>query len=1137
MTMGAAKDAFSQDHPELFYVDYDYISLRVTQKEDGTLNATLGTGRGDNYTNKSFVKEDGIIDVDKIQEGIQKVNAAVAEYVEGAEAITEVKENQNIEEQRIKYVHDKLINSVDYTYEYETSEANAYNVRNVYGAFVNKQIVCEGYARAFKMVLDKLGIPCVLVMGVYRHTENVVEPHMWNYVQLENGTWYALDATFDDPSTGTENSEYFLVGDDKLAQKHIPTGIISNSNYEFTYPTISNTSDKFEVVFNSNGLKVEMDDESIDEQDGAEAAKFKISYNGMNYTEAAKKGYYLIAQYFQGTTLSTTGETVWNNPKWGYLRPDIWQAFEEVNSTESTEGYLKIALSNCEYIQVGVTDIAPKPYTADIHGIEDVIAQTTYLGSPTSILVQTNKIFNANAEGYDAPPYVKTSTPVQNSTLYIGSTYHMKIVYNDVLIKKDENEPVTLSILTTNNDYSSIEEKGEYIPVNENSYKVENFTYYTTEGDDTDYGTTVFEFEFTPSEMFADDSIFYDMRFNNLKALHGGKEPNPSSYFCAHRCAAYAFKSQGYDWNVFGKPQLMEDVNLSMDDWKEAGSNQTLSEEFGDIGKSLTDRLVLVTTKTTEAEDKAMKDAIDKAIQDEGNDDLTEEDDKIIETETYNIDLTLCKKQIIYTGQGVRVCLGFPAGYGPEDEGVTFKAYHFTRNAHGDITGVEEIDCVVTELGLIVTCKSFSPFTIAVVEKSEEAQANTDKTVVVQTSNGGTANINGNMQETFTSGDGAAKTLTINANEGYEIDEVVVGKEIVKIPEENKTSMTVSLVYGNKQDNQIELPEGNSIVKVAFATVGTHKEEKEAGVTVVEQPIVAEPSITTSMTSSKEIAHEKEEFEVTVNAETFTNIGEGIDKISGEIQYDKNSLTLESVTGKEATQKQVGQDQTVQIPALVGQKGEETETGTKFEFTAQDGKISIPTELFKIKFKVKEGAKVGEPTSIKLANMSADKNAALEDDLPVNVEPSQIGVSIEQPISSNSLNVESVEDGNDLITNIETSTTVAVLKGLINVSLDDKTIEISKNGRTLSDAELVGTGAELSVTNSVGEKLTYVLVVTGDLDGDGKTSSNDIAAVTIYLARKNNLSGITFKAALLDNDSQITSNDLAAMILITRKSH
>ncbi len=75
--------------------------------------------------------------------------------------------------------------------------------------------VCEGYARAFKLVCDQLGIPCILASG---------GDHMWDCVQMEDGKWYAVDVTYDDPvytyngqvqnklTSGGESHRYFLVG-------------------------------------------------------------------------------------------------------------------------------------------------------------------------------------------------------------------------------------------------------------------------------------------------------------------------------------------------------------------------------------------------------------------------------------------------------------------------------------------------------------------------------------------------------------------------------------------------------------------------------------------------------------------------------------------------------------------------------------------------------------------------------------------------------------------------------------------------------------------------------------------------------------------------------------------------------------
>lgn len=81
--------------------------------------------------------------------------------------------------------------------------------------------VCEGYARAFKIFCDKLDIPCTVVTGWAGSSPYTAsEPHMWNLVQMEDGQWYAVDTTWDDPTSsatlrdknsGLENKNWFMV--------------------------------------------------------------------------------------------------------------------------------------------------------------------------------------------------------------------------------------------------------------------------------------------------------------------------------------------------------------------------------------------------------------------------------------------------------------------------------------------------------------------------------------------------------------------------------------------------------------------------------------------------------------------------------------------------------------------------------------------------------------------------------------------------------------------------------------------------------------------------------------------------------------------------------------------------------------
>lgn len=57
--------------------------------------------------------------------------------------------------------------------------------------------VCEGYAEAFEYICHKLGIPCVTVVS---------ETHMWDRVQMEDGSWYDVDPTWNDPVVSSSSS-------------------------------------------------------------------------------------------------------------------------------------------------------------------------------------------------------------------------------------------------------------------------------------------------------------------------------------------------------------------------------------------------------------------------------------------------------------------------------------------------------------------------------------------------------------------------------------------------------------------------------------------------------------------------------------------------------------------------------------------------------------------------------------------------------------------------------------------------------------------------------------------------------------------------------------------------------------------
>ena len=116
------------------------------------------------------------------------------------------------------YLHDSLCEVCSYDYA-DTADLTV----SSYDALVNGSAVCEGYAKAFKLLLDRAGIKSYLVTGIARDESGNTEGHMWNVVKLSGGNYY-VDPTWDDMSVneGLPESEhfYFNVNEQMLSRDH-----------------------------------------------------------------------------------------------------------------------------------------------------------------------------------------------------------------------------------------------------------------------------------------------------------------------------------------------------------------------------------------------------------------------------------------------------------------------------------------------------------------------------------------------------------------------------------------------------------------------------------------------------------------------------------------------------------------------------------------------------------------------------------------------------------------------------------------------------------------------------------------------------------------------------------------------------
>ena len=90
--------------------------------------------------------------------------------------------------EKVCAVYDWLCENVTYYWDYENGP---YEIYSAYGAVINRECVCQGYAvAAYRMLLD-LGVDCRIITGIGNGGG-----HAWNIIELD-GLYYNADATWD----------------------------------------------------------------------------------------------------------------------------------------------------------------------------------------------------------------------------------------------------------------------------------------------------------------------------------------------------------------------------------------------------------------------------------------------------------------------------------------------------------------------------------------------------------------------------------------------------------------------------------------------------------------------------------------------------------------------------------------------------------------------------------------------------------------------------------------------------------------------------------------------------------------------------------------------------------------------------
>ena len=127
--------------------------------------------------------------------------------------------------EKIRIIHDYIINNSRYDLQRSENNVLAYESDNAYGPLIQGYGICGGYSDAMQLFLEKFGIKSYKVAS---------DTHVWNVVYLD-GFWYHLDLTWDDPITadGTQilDDDYFMISTNQLRSKNTSEHVYNQNIY------------------------------------------------------------------------------------------------------------------------------------------------------------------------------------------------------------------------------------------------------------------------------------------------------------------------------------------------------------------------------------------------------------------------------------------------------------------------------------------------------------------------------------------------------------------------------------------------------------------------------------------------------------------------------------------------------------------------------------------------------------------------------------------------------------------------------------------------------------------------------------------------------------------------------------------
>ncbi len=129
--------------------------------------------------------------------------------------------------EKVKRIHDYICQNVVYDHDalHTTKVNRIVAAHSIIGVFARQRAVCEGIAKAAKILLNTVNVGCIVVSGIA--SLNQRGEHAWNIVKI-GGKAYQIDVTWDmsNSRNGYINYDYFNLPDSAISLDHFDYGTV-----------------------------------------------------------------------------------------------------------------------------------------------------------------------------------------------------------------------------------------------------------------------------------------------------------------------------------------------------------------------------------------------------------------------------------------------------------------------------------------------------------------------------------------------------------------------------------------------------------------------------------------------------------------------------------------------------------------------------------------------------------------------------------------------------------------------------------------------------------------------------------------------------------------------------------------------